>query len=149
MKTLVPVLTAALALSACAVSQPRVRTPEQTRTMSDAEAAQAVAVATVPGQCFKLSQMGRHRVAADDSLHVRIGRRDVYRFDMDGPCLASATGRDLLLRQEAAGSDTICRPSAIRLTFQRPDGTVSQCVLKNYTLLSPRETAALPRAQRP
>lgn len=149
MKTLVPVLAATLALSACAVSQPRVRTPEQARTMSDGEATQAVAIATAPGQCFKLSQMGRHRVASDDSLHVRIGRREVYRFDMDGPCLAGATSRDLLLRQEIAGSDTVCRPSAIQLTMQRPDGSISRCVLKNYTLLSRREAAALPRAQRP
>ena len=149
MKTLIPVLAAALALSACAVSQPRVRTPEQARTLSEGEATQAVAIATAPGQCFRMSQMGRHRVASDDGLYVRVGRRDVYRFDMEGPCLTGATGRDLLLRQEAAGSDTICRPSAIRLTFQRPDGSVSQCVLKNYTLLSRREAGALPRALRP
>lgn len=150
MRTAIPVLAVAtLALAGCAAQRPSIRTPEQARVMTHGEAVQQVAIATEPGACFKSSQIAKHRVISDDAMYVRVGRRQVYRFDMTEPCLANPTGRDVLLHLDTAGSDTICRPSAIEIKFQRPGGAISQCVLKNYTLMSAKEVAALPRAQRP
>jgi hypothetical protein len=111
---------------------------------------QAVAIANAPGNCFSVSQMGRHRIADSDTLYVRVGRREVYRVDMQNACLAGAGARDPLLHMSLTGADVICRPAELDLKVHKAaTNETAPCAVKDFNLMSSRQVAALPRAQRP
>jgi hypothetical protein len=143
MKLALTALSATILLAGC--STPFRTGPEPSFSATK----QAVAVANAPGQCFAVTQMGVHRVADADTLYVRVGRREVYRVDMSDPCLAGATSRDPILRASLSGADQICNASELDLKVRKANGVIATCAVKDFTLMSSRQVAALPRAQRP
>ncbi len=142
MKTTLTLLAAGLVLSACAMPG---RGPEP----GYVETVRAVEAANAPGQCFQLSQIRTRRVADADTLYVRVGAREVYRVDMTGPCLSGVTSRDPLLPLSLSGSDQVCGAAQIDLKVRRANGQIVQCAIRDFSLMTPRQVAALPRAQRP
>jgi len=143
MKPILVVLSAAVVLTGCAM--PMRRGPEP----GFVETVQAVKEANAPGQCFQLSQIKGRRVADADTLYVRVGRRDTYRIDMTSPCLSGVTSRDPLLPTSLSGSDQVCGAAQLDLKVRKANGQIVQCQLQDFTLMSTRQVAALPRAQRP
>lgn len=143
-------LSAGVVLAGCATTMQTMRrkAPEPSFAVAKAEMTQA----NVRGQCFRMADIGPHKVADASTLYVRIGRRDVYRFDMAGPCLAGAGPRDplLTLPTASAKANVICAPADMDLKVHlAASDTISACTLKGFTLLTARQVSALPRSQRP
>lgn len=101
-----------------------------------------------PRTCFRLSDMGNHKVADNQTLYVSIRRKEIWRFDMAGSCLAGANFGDPLVLTPAGGTNLICKPLDLDIKVASVGG-VSPCLLKSMTPLSPQEAAALPKKLRP
>ncbi|MEO8113189.1 MAG: hypothetical protein ABI655_02330 [Phenylobacterium sp.] len=153
MKIAVTLLSAGVVLAGCAstmspMTAMRKKAPEPSYAVANAQ----VASANVRGQCFRMADIGPHKVVNASAMNVRVGKRDVYRFDMASPCLAGAGPRDPLLSMPtaAAKANEVCEPADIDLKVHlAKSNTVSACTLKEFSLLTARQVSALPRNQRP
>ena len=100
------------------------------------------------GSCFRLSDMGNHKAADSQTLYVAVGRKDVWRFDMNGACLAGVGFGDPLVVTPTAGGSLICKPLDLDIKVSHT-GMLSPCMLKSMTKLTPAEVEALPKKLRP
>jgi hypothetical protein len=98
--------------------------------------------------CFRLSDMGNHSVVNNHTLYVSMGRKDVWRFDMSGACLAGAGPGDPLVITPAGGMSLICKPLDLDIKVSTIGG-LSTCILSGMTRLTPQEAEAIPRKLRP
>ncbi|WP_421934846.1 DUF6491 family protein [Phenylobacterium sp.] len=111
-------------------------------------AAPALAADPAPArQCFRVSQMNGHTVGDPKTLYVGVARKDVYRIDMAGACLAGANFGDPLVI-ESRGNDFICQPIDLDLKVAGAIG-LSPCIVNKITKLTPAQIAALPPKLKP
>ncbi|WP_304177039.1 hypothetical protein [Phenylobacterium aquaticum] len=108
----------------------------------------APAQAQPSSSCFRLSDMGNHRVADSHTLYVSMAHNEIWRFEMTGACLGGAGPGDPLVVTPAGGGSLICRPIDLDIKVATLGG-LSPCLLNSMTRLTPQEAAALPRKLRP
>lgn len=135
---LVSILAAALAPAALA-GQPAAEAPPGV----DATAAASA------GGCFRMSQIRSHRIAADDTIYMRVGAKEVYRVTMAGACGAGAMRDDTLILSTVAGTDLICRPIDLDLKIRSGGGFVTPCIVSSIARLSNEQIEAIPAKLRP
>jgi hypothetical protein len=109
--------------------------------------ASQTALAASPGrydahQCFYTRNVTSFAAPDEHTLYVRVGVRDVYRFDMFGPCPDIDWNQRLAL--VSRGSSWICEgmDAEVGLGPQR-------CPVSHVRKLTPEEVAALPKRARP
>ena len=98
--------------------------------------------------CFRLSDMGGHKVADSQTLYVSIRRKEIWKFEMNGACLSGAAFGDPLIVTPAGGGGLICQPLDLDIKVASQVGAVP-CMLRSMTPLTPQEAAALPKKLRP
>ncbi|WP_332770712.1 hypothetical protein [Phenylobacterium sp.] len=98
--------------------------------------------------CFRMSQLRGHKRVDAKTLNIEAGDGSIYRWEMNGSCLAGSSSSDPLVMSPSSGSDLICRP--IDLDLKVKHGPIlSPCIIKSFTKLTPAEVAALPPKQKP
>lgn len=143
---LTPLIAAAAALCACTDAYPpAVGPPGPPPPTASAE--------LQPG-CFRTRDIDSHRVAGDHTVYIKVARRDVFRLDMAGSCLASAGSSDPLVIRESPGVSYACRPVDLDISIAHPigpglGGAPSPCIVQSITQLTPADVAALPDRYRP
>jgi len=102
-----------------------------------------------PNQCFFVSQWEGWKAPDDHTIYLNIIGHRIYRLDLAGAC-PELTWPDVHLVSRIRGGDTICRPLDFDLKVaEQRGGPATPCIVKNMTLLTPDEAAALPRDARP
>ena len=136
------ILVGAATLCACTAAAP---TPAPT---ASAEASAA---------CFRTRDITNHRIVNDNTVYIQVARRDVFRLEMVGHCLAGTGGSDPLVIRTRAGSTLACRPVDLDISVARGVGTTGNlrssartpCIVQSMTRLTPDQVAALPSRSRP
>ncbi len=115
-------------------------------TMSCATAEQQQAAAAAGGdgrQCFVASQVNGFHAIDDDTVHVRVGARDVYELQIAGTCLNVNWSQRIGIRS-TGGSSWVCRGLDAELLV--PDQMGGQrCLVRTVRQLSAAEAEALRR----
>ena len=101
-----------------------------------------------PNQCFFVSQWQGWKAPNDHTIYLGITGNKVYRLDLAGSC-PELNWPDVHLVSRVRGGDTICGPLDFDLKVAEPGGPATPCIVKNMTLMTPDEAAALPRGVRP
>ncbi len=104
--------------------------------------------AAAADQCFRTQDMNNHKIVDDHTLYAAVGIRDVYRFEVSGACLATATNSDPLVIRTVAGNNLVCKALDIDLSISR-GGMTSACIVERIVKLTPEEVAAIPKKLRP
>jgi len=81
--------------------------------------------------CFRLSDLGGHRIASPDTLYYSVRRKEVYKFTFSGSCLAGVTNSDPLILEPVGGP------------------IPRRCIIKSIERLTPEQAAALPKKLKP
>lgn len=102
-----------------------------------------------PRQCFRTQDIRNHTVGDDRTLYLNVSRREVYRVEMAGSCLAGAVSSDPLIIRSPPGSAIVCKPIEFDVAISRAGGFASPCIVSSITRLTPEQTAALPRKIKP
>lgn len=97
--------------------------------------------------CFRLSDLGGHRIAAPDTLYYSVRRKEVYKFTFSGSCLAGVTNSDPLILEPLGASSQICKPLDLNLGVGGP--VSRRCIIKSIERLTPEQAAALPKKLKP
>lgn len=97
--------------------------------------------------CFRLSDLGGHRIAAPDTLYYSVRRKEVYKFTFSGSCLAGVTNSDPLILEPLGASSQICKPMDLNLGVGGP--VSRRCIIKSIERLTPEQAAALPKKLKP
>lgn len=97
-------------------------------------------------QCFVLRNMDGTRAADSRTLYAKVSR-DIWRFDMSGACLSTASSDGLIVKP-LGGRATVCGPLDLDISG-RNGGITTPCIIKSLTKLTPEEAAALPTNARP
>ena len=107
----------------------------------------AAAPASEPGDmpgCFLTRDIRNHTVGDDRTMFIDVGGRSVYRIAMSNNCLAGSTSTDPYVLRDRAGMGRFCH----KIDFDvRVRG--SGCIIDSVTKLTPAETAALAKRDRP
>ncbi|MCR5878451.1 DUF6491 family protein [Phenylobacterium sp. J367] len=97
-------------------------------------------------QCFWTRNVNGFAAADEKFVNVRVGVKDVYQFEMFGPC------NDIDWSQRIAivwrGGAQICSGFDAEIITPSPIGP-QRCTVRNMKKLTPEEVAALPRRGRP
>lgn len=139
MKTLFALGCAAALLAGCASEY-----PAQPAYAGGA----AVDAVDTAGGCFRINQIQGHRIADRQTLYIDVAGRDVYRLEVSGACLASASRQETLITETRTGG-LICRPIDLDLKVEVVRGFPQACIVNSMTRLTPAELAALPPELRP
>lgn len=97
-------------------------------------------------QCFLTSSVESFAAADQKTLYVRVGLRDVYQFDMFGPCPDIDWNQRLALVSRS--SSWICDGMDAEVITHSPIGP-QRCPVRSIRKLTPEEVKALPRRARP
>ena len=114
---------------------------------SAAPASKAEAPRAPSAPCFRLSDLGGHRIAAPDTLYYSVRRKEVYKFTFSGSCLAGVTSSDPLILEPLGASSQICKPIDLNLGVGGP--VSRRCIIKSIERLTPEQAAALPKKLKP
>jgi hypothetical protein len=106
------------------------------------------AAITTPGACFRTQQIRNHTIGDDHTLYLSVNRDEVFRLDMKGSCLATASPTDPLVIERKGGSNMVCNAIDLDLRIATPSGP-SPCIIDRITKLTEAEAAALPPKLRP
>ena len=111
----------------------------------------ALAKPAAPGkydanQCFYTRNVTSFAAPDEKTLYVRVGVRDVYRFDMFGTCPDIDWNQRLAL--VSRGSSWICDGMDAEVVTHSPIGP-QRCPVRTMHKLTPEEIAALPKNARP
>ncbi len=97
-------------------------------------------------QCFFPSSVSGFRAADEHNLYLRVGVRDVYQFEMFGPC------QDINWNERIAivtrGGGTICSGMDADIVTHTSIGP-QRCPVRSVRKLTPEEVAALPKKSQP
>ena len=116
-------------------------------TAEAAPASKAESSRPANAPCFRLSDLGGHRIAGPDTLYYSVRRKEVYKFTFSGSCLAGVTASDPLILEPLGASSRICRPLDLNLSV---GGTIPRrCTIKSIERLTPEQVAALPKKLKP
>jgi hypothetical protein len=124
----------ALALSALAVS-----TAGATDAKPDAKAR--------TNQCFWVRSVESFAAPDSRTVNVRVGVRDVYQFDMLGPC-NDVNWSDRIALVSRGGSDIICTGMDADIVTRSVTGQ-QRCAIRSMRKLTPDEIAALGKRAQP
>ncbi|WP_397396690.1 DUF6491 family protein [Phenylobacterium sp.] len=97
--------------------------------------------------CFRLSDLGGHKIASSDSLYYSVRRKEVYKFTFSGSCLAGVTNSDPLVLEPLGASSQICKPMDLNLGVGGPMSR--RCIIKSIERLTPEQAEALPKKLKP
>lgn len=114
----------------------------------------AAASAPLAEDCFRTREITNHRIADDHTVYIEVARRDVFRLEMVGHCLAGTGGTDPLVIREPTGVPYACRPVDLDISVARglgglASGGTTPCIVQSMSRLTPAEVAALPPKDRP
>jgi len=98
-------------------------------------------------QCFYTRNVTNFAAPDDKTLYVRVGVRDVYRFDMFGHCPDIDWNQRLALVSRA--SSWICNGMDADVITHSPGIGRQRCPVSDMHKLTPEEIAALPKRARP
>jgi hypothetical protein len=104
--------------------------------------------------CFFTRDIVGHQIADDHTLYIRVRSNAVYRLDMVGTCLATASSDDPLVIREPPGVPYVCRAVDLDISIAHNAGISglaarTPCIVDHLTRLTPAEIAALPPRSRP
>jgi hypothetical protein len=97
-------------------------------------------------QCFFTRSVNGFAAPDDKTLYVRVGVRDVYKFEMFGTCPDIDWNQRLALVSRASSS--ICTGMDAEVVTHSPIGP-QRCPVRSVQKLTPEEVAALPPKARP
>lgn len=97
--------------------------------------------------CFRLSDLGGHKIAAPDTLYYSVRRKEVYKFTFSGSCFAGVTNSDPLVLEPLGASSQICKPMDLNLGVGGP--VSRRCIIKSIERLTPEQAEALPKKLKP
>ena len=97
-------------------------------------------------QCFFTRNADGFAAPDEKTLYVRVGVRDVYRFEMFGPCQDMDWNQSLAL--VSRGSSSICTGMDAEVITHSPIGP-QRCAVRSVRKLTPEEVKALPPKARP
>lgn len=97
-------------------------------------------------QCFWTSQVTNFASNDDRIVNVRVGVKQVYQFEMFGPCHDVDWSHQIAL--VSRGSSSICSGLDAEIVTSGPVGP-QRCLVRNVRKLTPAEIAALPPRARP
>ena len=120
-------------------------------TLGAAASTPALAKDKAPGAsaqhaCFFTRNADGFAAPDDKTLYVRVGVRDVYKFEMFGTCPDIDWNQRLALVSRASSS--ICTGMDAEVITHSPIGP-QRCPVRNVQKLTPEEVAALPPKARP
>jgi len=98
-------------------------------------------------QCFYTRNVTSFAAPDEKTLYVRVGVRDVYRFDMFGPCPDIDWNQRVALVSRA--SSWICNGMDAEVVTHRTGLGPQRCQVQSMRKLTPEEVAALPRRAKP
>lgn len=105
---------------------------------------------TQTSQCFRVSQIDNHTKGDNQTLYLSVrNKKEFYRLDMSGSCLAGVSSSDPLVLTPTAGTDLICRPLDLDLKVRMGGGGLTPCIIKDIAKLTPEQVAALPPKVKP
>lgn len=97
-------------------------------------------------QCFYTRNVTSFAAPDEKTLYVRVGVRDIYRFDMFGTCPDIDWNQRLAL--VSTGSSWICNGMDAEVVTHSAIGP-QRCPVRTMHKLTPEEIAALPKNARP
>jgi hypothetical protein len=97
-------------------------------------------------QCFWTRDVNGFAAPDEHILNVRVGVKDVYQFEMFGPCPDIDWNQSLAL--VSRGSSSICSGMDAEVITRTPIGP-QRCPVRSVRKLTPAEVAALPPRARP
>ena len=124
-------LSAALLALACAGSAAAADTPP----------------AKTHNECFWTRNADGFAAPDEHTLYVRVGVRQVWKFEMFGPCPDIDWNQRLALVSRPAG--TICTGMDAEVITHSPGIGRQRCMVRSVKKLTPEEIAALPKRARP
>lgn len=100
--------------------------------------------------CFFINEFRSWKAPDARTIFIRVGTEHFYRLDLAADC-ALLTFPDAHLITRTRGTETVCSALDWDLRISQPPGTGAPetCIVKQMTLLSPAETAAIPPKFRP
>lgn len=97
-------------------------------------------------QCFFANSARGFTVVDTQTVHVRVGTRDVYRLDLMGVCPDINWNHQIAL--VSRGSSSICTGTGATIVTRGPTGK-QRCPVRMVTKLTPAEVEALSPRERP
>jgi len=97
-------------------------------------------------QCFWTRNADGFAAADEHTLNVRVGVRDVYQFEMFGPCPDIDWNQRIALISRSGS--TICTGMDAEVVTRSPIGP-QRCPVRSVRKLTPEEIAALPPRAKP
>lgn len=98
-------------------------------------------------QCFWTHQVSNFASDDNRTVNLRVGRKDVYQFEMFGPCLdVDWSSRIALVSRN--GSSSICNGMDADIVTPSTLGP-QRCPVRSIRKLTPDEIKALPKRARP
>jgi hypothetical protein len=99
-----------------------------------------------PNQCFWTRMVDGFAAPDDHTLNVRVGVRDVYQFQMLGPCPDIDWNQRLALVSRSGSN--ICTGMDAEVITHTQIGP-QRCAVRSVRKLTPEEVAALPSRAKP
>ncbi|HEY3638010.1 MAG TPA: DUF6491 family protein [Rhizomicrobium sp.] len=103
-----------------------------------------------PNTCFPLNEMRAWKAADNKTLYIRVSADQYYRLDLVPSCpMLTFPTSHLITRTR--GSDLICSAVDWDLSVSEgpPAAMPSPCIVKQMTLLTPEQAAAIPKKFKP
>jgi hypothetical protein len=97
-------------------------------------------------QCFFARNVNSFAAVNENIVNVRVGVRDVYQFEMFGPCQDVDWANRVAL--VSRGSSSICTGMDAEIVTETGIGP-QRCLVRNIRKLTPAEVEALPRNAKP
>jgi hypothetical protein len=116
-------------------------------------AASAASAADSPGkpasqnQCFWTRNVTSFAAPDDHTVYVRVNMRDVYKFDLMGPCPDVDWNQRIAL--VSRGGSNICTGMDAEIVSHATGIGRQRCPVQHMQKLTPEEIAALPKHARP
>jgi hypothetical protein len=98
-------------------------------------------------QCFWTRMADGFAAADEHTLNVRVGVRDVYQFEMFGPCQGIDWANRIALVSRPG--DQICTGMDAEVISHSPGIGRQRCMVRSVKKLTPEEIAALPKRAKP
>jgi hypothetical protein len=100
--------------------------------------------------CFPLHQMQGWKAPDNKTIYIRVNINQYYRLDLSASC-SMLTMPSSHLITKSRGSDLICSALDWDLSVSEPPpGAIPEsCIVKQMTLLTPEEAAAIPPKFKP
>jgi hypothetical protein len=109
-------------------------------------AAQAADKPAGKNQCFWARNVTSFAAPDEHTVYVRVGVRDVYKFDLMIPCPDIDWRQSLAIKST---TDSICTGMDADIITRAPGLGRQRCPISHMQKLTPEEIAALPKRAKP